>query len=367
VQIAIAHDYLTQRGGAERVVLMLSRMFPDAPIYTSLYDPDGTYPEFAELDIRTSHLNRVPFFRKHHRAALPLLPFAISSMKIDAELVIVSSSGWAHGMRTRGIKLAYTYAPARWLYEGDRYLGDSTRWIRLGLNILRPALIWWDRRAHRTVDKHIAISSLTRDKLKSQYGVEAPILGAPHRYGLDDSRKISEHNPAGPRGYFLTVSRLLPYKNVDVIVDAFRYLTNERLVIVGSGPESERLKETAPDNVKFLENLLDSEVSACYSGAKALIAASYEDFGLTPLEAAVFGVPSIVLREGGFLDTVSTRSGLFFDEPTSDSVRTAVERFDAMQFDPEEIESLASRFTADAFSARLMAIIHETTRGGNSI
>lgn len=124
MQIAIAHDYLTQRGGAERVVLMLSRMFPDAPIYTSLYDPDGTYPEFAELDIRTSHLNRVPFFRKHHRAALPLLPFAISSMKIDAELVIVSSSGWAHGMRTRGIKLAYTYAPARWLYEGDRYLGD---------------------------------------------------------------------------------------------------------------------------------------------------------------------------------------------------------------------------------------------------
>src|SRR4051812_17705186 len=120
--VAIVHDYLTQRGGAERVVLAMNRAFPDAPIYTSLYDPDGTYPEFATIDVRTAPLNRVPALCRYHRGAFPVLAPTFSAMNIDADVVVCSSSGWAHGVRTAGYKIVYCHAPARWLYQTDRYL-----------------------------------------------------------------------------------------------------------------------------------------------------------------------------------------------------------------------------------------------------
>src|SRR5881628_2564462 len=121
-RVAIAHDYLTQRGGAEKVVLSMSRIFPDAPIYTLLYDPANTYPEFAKCDIRVSPLNSLGVIRKHHRAALPILPFATNAMHIDADVVVISSSGWAHGFKTNGRKLVHCHSPARWIYLSDMYL-----------------------------------------------------------------------------------------------------------------------------------------------------------------------------------------------------------------------------------------------------
>ena len=123
--VAIAHDYLTQRGGAERVVLALHRAFPDATIHTTLYDPDGTYPEFRDARIVTSPINRIGPLRREHRAALPLLPYAVSRLRIDADVVVASSSGWAHGVPTTGRKIVYCHAPARWLYQADAYLGDE--------------------------------------------------------------------------------------------------------------------------------------------------------------------------------------------------------------------------------------------------
>src|SRR5882757_4232506 len=120
-RVAIAHDYLTQRGGAEKVVLSMSRAFPNAPIYTLLYDPATTYPEFAERDIRVSAMNKVGPLRKHHRAGLPIWPLVAQSMSVDADIVLTSTSGWAHGFRTRGRKLAYCYSPAKWLYLTDKY------------------------------------------------------------------------------------------------------------------------------------------------------------------------------------------------------------------------------------------------------
>ena len=145
--VAIAHDYLTQRGGAERVVLVLAEAFPDAPISTTLYDPDGTFPEFRGRDIRTSWGNRIGWLRRHHRAALPLLPWMSNTLRVDADVVIASSSGWAHGFPTDGRRVVYCYSPARWLYQPEVYLGaDAHPAVRLMLRLLGPAHRRWDRR-----------------------------------------------------------------------------------------------------------------------------------------------------------------------------------------------------------------------------
>ena len=140
-RVAIAHDYLTQRGGAEKVVLSMSRAFPNAPIYTMLYDPGNTYPEFADLDVRVSKFNMVAPLRKNHRAALPVLPAVANSMFIDADVVVTSSSGWAHGFRTNGRKLVHCHSPARWLYLPEMYLGDDSSVVkRAGLAVTTPYL-----------------------------------------------------------------------------------------------------------------------------------------------------------------------------------------------------------------------------------
>ena len=143
-RVAIAHDYLTQRGGAEKVVLSMSRAFPDAPIYTLLYDRENTYPEFANRDVRVSSLNRIGPLRRNHRAALPVLPFAASSLRIDADVVLTSSSGWAHGFGTRGRKLVLCHTPAHWLYVRDEYLGKDREPVqtrRADCDVALPAAV----------------------------------------------------------------------------------------------------------------------------------------------------------------------------------------------------------------------------------
>lgn len=353
LKVAIAHDYLTQRGGAERVVLAMARAFPDASIHTTLYDPAETFPEYADLDVRTSWLNRFRFFRKNHRAALPLLPFAASSMEIDADVVLVSSSGWAHGMSTRGQKLVYCYTPARWLHQSSRYLGDHPGFLEsLILFVLRPLLKLWDRRAARSAAAYVAISNLVQDRIHAAYGLDSTVLPAP----WPDTRKHeSEPMPeveawlAGG-SYELCVSRLLPYKNVRSVVAAYAEEPGRRLVVVGRGPEEEALRELAGDNVLFLQNISDGQLAWLYRGCTALIAISYEDFGLTPLEAASFGRPSIVLRWGGFLETqVDGVTAVFVDQPTPEAVRAGLAAVDSATWDADAIRAHADRFGEEVF------------------
>lgn len=362
LKVAIAHDYLTQRGGAERVVLAMARAFPGATIHTTLYDPHETFPEYADLDVRTSWLNRFRFFRHNHRAALPLLPFAASSMEIDADVVLVSSSGWAHGMRTRGRKLVYCYTPARWLHQSSRYLGDHPGFLEsLILFVLGPLLKLWDRRAAREAAAYIAISNLVQDRIHAAYGLDSTVLPAP----WPDTRShdsepmpdvaawlgagAGEGSEAGAP-YELCVSRLLPYKNVRAVVAAYADEPRRRLIVVGRGPEEEALRELAGDNVLFLQNISDGQLAWLYRGCTALIAISYEDFGLTPLEAASFGRPSVVLRWGGFLETqVEGVTAVFVDQPTPAAVRSGLAAVDAATWDPDAIRAHADRYGEDVF------------------
>lgn len=362
-RVALAHDYLTQRGGAERVVLAMTRAFPEAPLHTLLYEPEATFAEFRDVDVRPSWLNRVRPLRRHHRAALPLLPLAASSHRIDADVVIVSSSAFAHGMRTTGRKIVYCYSPARFLYQSDRYLGDQPSAIQAGaLRALRPALTAWDRRAAATASTYLAISTAVQQRIRDTYGIESEVVPAPVTLGRAVPVELVDEqvrNRLLERPFHLVVSRLLPYKNVDAVVGAFALCPDRSLVVVGTGPELPRLRAMAGDNVTFLEHLSDGEMQWLYAKATALVAASHEDYGLTPLEAAQHGTPSIVLRWGGFLDTmIEGRTAVFFDALTPAAVSDAIDHAARIEWDTTIVRDNVERFSEAQFADRLGKLVY---------
>jgi glycosyltransferase involved in cell wall biosynthesis len=364
-RIAIAHDYLTQRGGAERVVLALAERYPDAPIHTTLYDPEGTFPEFAHLDVRPSVLNSVPLLRHHHRLALPLLPWACESVQIDADVVIASSSGWAHGFGGRHRKLVYCHSPARWLYCGEQYLDSPGNAMRsAALRATATSLRRWDQQHARSADRYLVNSTVVRQRVASVYGIEADVVPAPLAGVFDSVAPEPVDDPfVEEGGYFLCVARLLPYKNVDRVVEALRLAPEMRLVVIGAGPERERLRATAPPNVHFLRDLTDGQMRTAYARCRALVAASFEDFGLTPLEAAGHGRPSVVLRAGGFLDTmVDGATAVFFDEPTPAAICRALRRSAARTWDTRALRAHARTFCQESFLERIDAHVHDLLR-----
>jgi glycosyltransferase involved in cell wall biosynthesis len=354
VKVALVHDYLTQRGGAERVALTMAAAFPGAPLYTSLYEPSMTFPEFGDVDVRPLLLNRFGVLRHDHRRALPFLARSFRQLNIDADVVVCSSSGWAHGVRSRGAKVVYCHTPARWLYQSDRYLEQSSVVRRAGLHVFRSPLVAWDRAAARTATRYLANSTLVRERIRDAYGVDAEVLPPPHVV-----------DPSGPQrslgfvpGFFLCVARLLSYKNVDAILGAFAQLPDERLVVVGSGPDAGHLRAVAPANVTFLEGVADTQLRWLYASCRAVVAASYEDFGLTPLEGGSFGKPAIVLRYGGFLDTVQDGvNGVFFDEPEPDAIAAAVASAADRIWDASQIRAHSKLFAPEVFIERLRSIV----------
>lgn len=366
--VAIVHDYLTQRGGAEKVVLALARAFPEAPIYTTLYNPESTYPEFRDLDVRASFLNRFGVFRRHHRLALPLLPAAVASLRPTETHLLVSSSGWAHGIRrTAGAKIVYCYSPARWLYQREAYLGsEGSRVKRLAIRLLSAPLKHWDRKQAWTADQYLAISSVVRERISECYGIESTVVPAPQTLAGSDLSWNDDvewtRQPIAP-GFYLCVSRLLPYKNVDQIVRAFRPGDGRRLVILGKGPEEARLRALACSSVEFVQDLTDIEVRWLYRNCAGVVACSYEDFGLSPLEGAMYGKPAAVLRWGGYLDTVKeNETGVFFDRPEPAAVRSAIEKVEATTWNATAIRSHAMSFSEERFARAIRHVLRANSR-----
>jgi len=357
--VAIVHDYLTQRGGAERVVLSMMKTFPDSPLHTALFHAEGTFSEFASLDVRTTAIDRFGLLRRHHRMALPLLAPAFSAHRVDADVVLCSSSGWAHGVRTTGHKVVYCYSPARWLYQGNRYLGDRGPLVRGALATARVPLVRWDRRAACGASRYLTLSTVVRDRIRAAYGIEAEVLPPPHTIDVaGPQRAVVGLDP----GFFLCVSRLLRYKNVEALVSAFRQLHGERLVVVGTGPEAGRLRQLAGSNVSFMGVIDDDQLRWLYAACTAVVSASHEDYGLTPLEGAAFGKPSAVLRGGGFLDTVvEHRTGVFFDRPEPAQIAVAIGDLLAAAWPEATLEAHACRFDEASFVGRLRAVVLEAS------
>lgn len=363
-RIAIAHDYLTQRGGAERVVLSLAKAFPKAEIHTLFYEPEQTYPEFREMQIRTSGLNRIGVFRRDPRIALPLLASASSRMRIDADVMIASSSGWAHAFPTTGKKIVYCHSPARWLYLPDDYLGEAGPLDpkRIALKALTPYLTRWDQRAARTAEKYLANSSVVRERIQWVYGIDAPTLFPPFSPAVAEGEQEPIAELAGwagadgtEGGHYLVVSRLQPYKHVDAVIEAFAEMPERRLLVIGQGPEKHRLLDMATKNVRLVEGLSDAQMRWAYGNATALIAASHEDFGLTPLEAGAHGVPTLALRAGGYLDTIkSGLSGEYFATHSAEAIRDAVTTTaTGHQWSAQTIKLHAEKFAEERFIAAI--------------
>jgi glycosyltransferase involved in cell wall biosynthesis len=349
-RVAVAQDYLCAYAGGERVALTIAQIF-DAPLYTSLYDPTRTFATDG-TKVHASWLSSIGLLRADHRRALPLLAPVFSAMSVDADVTICTTAGWAHGVRATGTKVAYWESPAKWLHRTQDYQAAGTRSGRAAMAVLRRPLLWWDARAVRSVDVHIANSSFTRDLLRSIYGIEATVVLCPHSFTAEG---IQDAVPSvGVAGYLLCVCRLLPYKNVDAVVAAMRDLPSERLFVVGVGPESDRLKGMAPPNVFFLGSVTDPELRWLYANCAAVVTASREDFGLTPLEAAGFGRPAIVLRWGGFLDTVAPGlTGVFFDSVDPEAVAAAIRRALDTKWESAAIRAHAELFSVDRFAERL--------------
>jgi len=364
MRVAVVHDYLTQRGGAERVVLSILKAFPDAPLYTSLYEPASTYAEFAAHDVRPMWTNRIGTLRTDHRIGLPLYPLAFGRLRLDPEpdVVICSSSGFAHGVRTTACKVVYCYTPARWLYnKAPAYLSGWPFGQRTACRAVSPYLRSWDRRAALTADQYLTSSSAVAADVFGAYRLTAKVLPPPVR--IDPSGVQQPLRGLEP-GFVLCVARLLAYKNVDAVIEAFRVLPDARLVIVGEGPERARLAAMAPRNVTLLGRTTEAELRWLYAHCAGLVAAGYEDFGLTPIEAAAFGKPVAVLRAGGFLDTViEGKNGVFFDAPSPISIAQGLVSLASGTWDRRSVIAHAALFEEARFMTGLRAAVSAARDG----
>jgi glycosyltransferase involved in cell wall biosynthesis len=352
-RVVIAHDFLVQRGGAERVVLAMHEAFPDAPIVTAVYSPEETYPAFAELDVRPLVVDRVRPFRRDHRKAFPVLAAVWSAARVDADVVLCSSAGWSHGVRASGGKLVYCYTPARWLYPFAEVRDDIAPLVRSLAHRAAPVFRAWDRRAAASADRYLGISTEVRRRIAEVYGVDAGLLFPP--VALDPHGE-QEPVPGVAPGYVVAVSRLLGYKNLDMVLDAMRWLPDERLVLVGSGPMRDRLAAAAPPNATMLGAVTDAQLRWLYANCRVLVAAGYEDFGLTALEAAAAGRPAVAIRWGGHLDTVAEGvTGVFAERPTGDDLAAAIRRALDTDWDVDVLRAHAASFGRERFVAALRA------------
>jgi glycosyltransferase involved in cell wall biosynthesis len=352
--VAIVHDYLNQRGGAERVVLELSDMWPKAPVYTSLYRPGSTFPEFERHEIRATVLDRLPVDRGF-RNLFPLYPAAFRMLgEIDADVVLASSSGWAHMARVKptALHVVYCYTPARWLYADEYLKVKDTRSLRH--TMAGPALGPFrrvDRKAALRADLYIAISANVQRRIRSAYGIDAALVSPP--VDIDRFRPT----PRGER--LLVVSRLLPYKHVELVIRAASRV-GIGLDVVGEGPLLSSLREMAGPGVTLHGGLDDDAVVELMQGCSAVCVAAEEDFGLVAVEAQAAGKPVVAYGRGGSLETVDEGlTGVFFHERTDESVIAAIMASEHLDTSPEQIAERARRFSPAAFRARLAQVLEE--------
>jgi len=355
VKLAIVCSWLNQYGGAERVLEVLHDMYPDAPLYTSIYRPEALPAAYRTWDIRPSFLNRVPLVSRYPQGFLPLFPLGFESLDLRGYDVVLSvTSAFGHGVITPAetCHVCYCLTPARFLWSYHSYIEREGlgRLARLALPPFLSALRQWDRAASDRVDRFVAISHTVQRRIAKYYRREAPIIYPPVRTDPPPDAAPAED-------YYLIVSRLVPYKRIDLAVRAFNAL-GLPLRIIGSGRDRAALEALAGDNVTFLGYLPDDEVRRQMARCRAFVFPGEEDFGLTPLEAMAAGRPVVAYGAGGALDYVEEGvSGALFAEPDPSSLAEAVRRLEHGHFDGEELRRRAERFGVARFRAEMGALL----------
>ena len=347
-RVALAHDYLLVMRGAERTFAAIADLYSEAPISTLLYDEDGTSGRFAERSIATSVLQRLGARQATFRRLLPLYPGAIGRMTApSADVVISSSSAFAHGIGVPegAVHVCYCYTPFRYAWHDEGCaLHEVPRLLRPLMRQQLRRIREWDLSASRRVDAYIAISELSRRRIRKYYGCEAPIVHPPvetHRF-----------TPGTPGERLLLVSELVGHKRLHVALEAARR-AHAPITIVGTGPNYADLKETYPE-AEFLGRANDRELAELYAGARAVIVPSVEEFGITAVEAQAAGRPVIAAAAGGVLETViDGRTGRLAKLDDVDSFAAAMREIDSLDFDPVDAVLNAERFSVASFQRRL--------------
>ena len=355
-RVVIVHDYLTQRGGAERVVLRLLRAFPGSRLVTSCWNPPTTYPEFGDYQVETLWLDRVGPFRHDPRRAFPLLATAFSRHAIvDADVVLCSSSGWAHRVVTSAPKIVYCHTPARWLYQPQAFVPGMPPWARRTVVAAMAPMRHSDAEAARRAARYVVNSTEVARRVKAVYGIAAAVVPPASGLSADGPR---EPLPGIDPGFLLTVGRPRSYKRTDAVCAAVESLPGERLVVVGGVAQGRSCPRITP-----VSGLRDAQMRWLYANASGLVAVADEDFGLTPVEAQSFGVPSVVLRSGGYLDsTIEDVTGVFADEPSPARVAEAIGDLRSRSWDAGAIRRSGERFSCEAFARAMNEIVADVLR-----
>ncbi len=355
MKVALVHDWMIHMRGGEKVLEALAELYPGATVYTLFCDKSRLSPALAEMDIRTSWLQRLPGIKKYYRWLLPLLPYAMRSLKIEAaDLVISSSHCVAKGIQIPkgAFHICYCHTPMRYLWGfEEEYFGKFPILVKPFVRTVLRQLRKWDLRTNTGVNEFISNSENVRERIQLFYGREATVIHPP----LDTARY--QANGDTPKNYYLVVSHFVPYKRVDLVIDAFNAL-DRQLLVVGSGPlERAYRKRRKSGKISFLGSLSDARLRELYAGAKALIFPTEEDFGIVPLEAQACGTPVIAYGRGGALESVKT--GLFFNEQTPEAIQQAVLKFEKQNMERAGIAAKVEAFDRRHFKAKIQSFVEE--------
>ncbi|MEI7891027.1 MAG: glycosyltransferase [bacterium] len=363
MKIAFVHDYLVQYGGAERVLECLCELYPYAPIYTILHNPEAMHGVFAEKRIYTSYLQKVPFARRWHRIFPLLMPPAIEQFDFsDYDVIISDSSSYAKGIITRPetLHICYMHTPMRYAWDDcQKYTRDFyfpniiKKIIPFAMNYIRL----WDKVSSERVDVFIANSNFVARRIKKYYHKDSIVIHPPV-----DTEKFRIRDANSGEKYFLMVGRLIAYKRHSVAIRAFNEL-GLSLKIVGRGPELERLKKIAGPTVEFLSRVDDEELKQYYANCQAVIFPQEEDFGIVAIEALSSGKPLIAFRGGDIPEHMEeNKMGVFFDLQTKESIMNAVQRFEKLSFDGEYIRRKVLKFDREVFKQKMMDFIEDAVK-----
>ncbi|MEL6768368.1 MAG: glycosyltransferase [Pseudomonadota bacterium] len=350
MRTAIVHYWLVGMRGGEAVLEELLRCYPDADIYTHVYDPDRVSARIRERPVTETFVGRLPGARRHHALYLPFMPRALEELDLTGyDLVISSESGPAKGVIAHpdATHVCYCHSPMRYLYDHyPQYRATLGPVKRALFSHLAHRLRQWDVATAARVDHFVANSQFIARRIARVYGREASVVHPP----VDLARFGAVSATARDAGY-LVVSQLVPYKRVDLAVEAFRRL-DLPLTVAGDGPMAERLASEAPAHVRFLGRVDDAALAALYARARALIFPGEEDFGIVPVEAMASGCPVIAYGRGGACDTVlDGQTGVLFHEQTAEALMAAVRRFETMDLPADRVAAGAERFGAARFRA----------------
>jgi glycosyltransferase involved in cell wall biosynthesis len=356
-RVNLAHDYLLVMRGAERTFAAMADLYPQAPIFTLLYDEEGTEGRFAEHPITTSSLQRLRVRQANFRRLLPFYPRAVERLSLpDSDVVLTSSSAFAHGVRVpaNAIHICYCHTPFRYVwYEQARALAEVPRPLR---PLMRRKLVQmraWDVAASRRVTFYLANSELTRERIRRFYGRESTVIHPPvetHRF-----------TPGVPGDSLLVVSELVPHKRLRLVLEAAR-TAGAPISVVGLGPDHAALVEAYPE-AQFLGRVSDQELSEHYASARAVVVPSVEEFGITAVEAQAAGRPVIAARGGGALETVREgETGLLFTPDDVAALATAIEAIDSIDFSPARAVENAESFSVASFQRRLADFVSSKLR-----